>query len=158
MEKQIRKDFVQASFTIEAAVIVPLSLIIVMTVILLCFFIHDRVMLTAGMAEAVFTEASAEEPDLDNMIESAGSLITTKQIMASGTETNGSESLGSYTLEAESAFDWRFSLVRELFDNALGGMDAEVKISNLDGRDILLRYRLIRDGLDLINGGETGNN
>lgn len=56
-----RRAYSRGSFTVEAAVIVPLLVFMIAALISLCFFVHDRVWYTGAACEAALAANMAED-------------------------------------------------------------------------------------------------
>lgn len=121
-----------ASFTIEAAVIVPFSLILICSAILLTFHLHDLAVIRAVSVTGVFGEwnGSAQASDIEEVVQEA---LSSRLITTDDPEVTVTEASGEYTI-------------------ACG--DISVNISGLSGRDTLLKYRVLKDGLLSVTGTE----
>ena len=140
----------KASFTVEASVVIPITLFIMLALILLSFYIHDKTILVNASVSAILENAN-DDSDIGELKSEAYSRINAKTIGVNGTYVNVESNDGKYVLSAGSSFDWKNDFVRAFLDNSLGSAEAEVNISNLDGRRVLLEIKVLSDAARLID-------
>ncbi len=147
----------QASFTVEAAFIIPLSIFLMVTVILLSFYLHDRAVMNSAGVTAVLSGYS-ESADVGDMKSSMESALENSFIMTNDASVLVSEDDGEYTLQASAGFDTGFAFVSSLSGSDTLSASCEINISHLDGRGELLKYKLIRDGYQSLTGEDSSEN
>ena len=149
----LRKKTLKASFTIEASVIVPLTLVLIAAVMTLVFALHDRVIFSTvsiyEVMERAGNSADGSEPvvsAVSEMLEKR--LITVKNVSVSAeTEEDELSVITGGTVQAP------LGIVRELLGEESGQIQETINISNLNARKILVKYKTICDGLSALQAG-----
>ena len=144
---QIGSEKLQASFTIEAAVVVPLAMIMMATVIFAAFYVHNAATIAAVTDYAVLEQAAGMNGSQNVLCQGvkellAGRLIgeTAVSVSISGGEENGT----AYT---SASFQIPLAMIRELMGNTGEKLSFQTEVSNLNGRKKLLLYKSICDGV-----------
>ena len=149
--KKICRYRLKGSFTIEASVIVPMVMLIMLSLILLTFYIHDRALLTSASISAILENAS-ERSDIGALKSEAEQRIHSQLIAAYDIYVSADSNDGSFSISASGDFDWKNSFVRAFLNNSPGSLDVRVNISNLGGREPLLQAKVLSDAARLIKG------
>ena len=140
-------DGLRASFTIEAAVIVPLSLIIICAAILVSMHIHDLVVIRAVSISSIF-EGYSTSSDISYIKELAGETLSARLIVTDNIEvTAENTSDGEYILTCKSSSGNPSALFGSYISSSLSSSTVSINISNLSGRDTLLKYKAAKEGL-----------
>lgn len=130
----------RGSFTIEAAVIVPLTLFIICSAILISLDLHDSAILKSEAISKIFES-------LDGTEENEAALLSVETTLSERLITNDTVSVSlnetdnNVTLTCNAASD---------------GETVTVNISNLDARAVLLKYKALNDGVENITGRADG--
>ncbi len=132
----------------EAAVIVPLTMIIIVTMLYVGFFVHDKVVM-----EAIATAKSLEQ-GTDSGTGRIAAAINDRTIRAKDVAVSQTQNSSDISLRVEGRYDWRFAMIKDFLGDASGEIGSEIHISNLDGRAILLNYRLLKDAGSALRGEE----
>lgn len=138
---------VKAAFTIEAAVIVPIAMIVITALLFFTIYIHDKVIMGTVSTFTIMENAGKEEQDAETMRDSveemlAKRLIITKNISV---DVKGDEDNCSIVSEGEYAVPLK--VVRDVLGEDLSVEHASINVSNLNGRKTLLKYKAIKDGI-----------
>ena len=141
----------KAGFTLEAAVIVPLSLVIICTMILLSFYIHDKIVFKSAGVRAVFENRSEDTSAIRSSVLDA---LENGLIMTRNTDVSCEINDDSASVQASGNFNWGYRMISGLFQDSLDTMSEKISISNLDGRSIILKYALADDLKELLKGEE----
>lgn len=151
VKKMVR---LKASFTIEAAMIVPLSMFVMVTFIYMAFYIHDRAVMGSAGADYILENAAdytqslaAIETDTEQMLESC--LIAADDVSVN--VSSGS----AVSLESSALFSVPFGFVTKLAGGISECLSTSVNISMLDARGILLEYKAAADGAENISQSLT---
>lgn len=143
---KIRRYEARASFTIEAAVTVPIAMCVLTAMIFAAFFLHNHVTMTAVNDYLLLTgadPAQAEPPDASGLL--SDRLIGVSEVSAS---LNSSDMSASIVSSAGS--NTPGGLIGTLLDGKTGGLSSQMQFNNLDGRKKLLLYKSICDGVGSI--------
>ena len=137
----------KASFTIEAAVIVPISLIIICAAILVSMHVHDLVVIRAVSVSSIF-EGYYASSDISDIKESAEETLSSRLITADDIDvTVEADQENEYILTCESSSGSASGLFGSYISESLCSNTVSINISDLDGRDTLLKYRAAKEGL-----------
>ena len=145
--KKLLKKELNAAFTIEAAVIVPISLMIVMTILFLSFYLHDLVTVTAVNEYVIYEAAHDMKEDqyaAQDLAETilSGKLLTAKDACVSITAGKN---------KASSVISAVFTAPLDLIKTMMGNMSeisSSIDVSNLNGREQLIIYKAVMDGIE----------
>ena len=142
----------RASFTIEAAVIVPMTMLILMAVIFLSFHVHDKVSIVAATQYAALVQA---ESSLAGSSGLAGPQqgLSRQLIRATDAGLSVSGDADSVTAEASAGFTVPIPMVDLLTNHALQSISVSVHNRSFNGRKKLLLYKSICDGVQDLTGG-----
>lgn len=136
---------VKASFTIEAAFIVPIVMVLIVGVIFISFMAHDMIAMDAISSYTVIDNATQKnEQVIQSTLQQKLSkgLIVTKNICVDGKKRSDGyvvKTCGNFSLPT-------FSL-SSLFGASTINESSQISISNLDGRGALLKSKAIADGI-----------
>lgn len=144
----------KASFTIEAAVIVPLTMFIIVTFMYMTFYLHDLCVLgSAGKSFIMENAADLTEGQEEALASEAEEYIDGRLIIAESVSVNVEEDEG-LSLSGEADFDVPFGFAADLLGFSLSEINTSLNISNLDARGTLLKYKAVSDGIDILSGEE----
>lgn len=145
---------VNAFFTIEASVIIPLTFLLIAAVIFLTFYAHDAVTVKAMLYESLITNAEVvkneetPDPDLNGMI--AQRMLFMKSAQFSFDAQKDSLKAGG-----RGEFYYPFSLVKSVLGPERKSFQAEYVLEHPDARKELLGYQAVLSGLE--KTGFVGN-
>ena len=142
----------KASFSIEAAVIVPITLLIVASVLTIVFVLHDRIIFTTVTAYETMEHAQDEADDSELIRSSAEEMLGKRLVTADGAQVFLESSEDSVTLSAGGEVPILLGSVRMLVGAENERIDTRIRISNLKGRETLIRYKTICDGISALGG------
>lgn len=154
MKKMRNHQKVNAFFTIEASVIIPITFLLIAAVIFLTFYAHDAVTVKAMLYESLITNAEAvkngetPEADLNGVI--AQRLLFMKSAQFSfDTQKERLEAGG------KGEFYYPFSFVKSVLGPERRSFQAEYVLEHPDARGELLGYQAVLSGLE--KTGFVGN-
>ena len=136
----------KASATIEAAVIVPITLVIIAAVLVLVFILHDWVILSTASLYEIMEEAGDGE-DSGEIQESVSAMLGKRLITADVAGVSADASEDRISVDAEGSVQIPMQLLRTLLGEGFSRIGGEVRVSNLNGRKLLVRYKTICDGV-----------
>ena len=150
-----QKRSLQGSFTLEAAVIVPLAMVMMVGVIFLAFWVHDAASMTAVNDYAVLSCASQTDLQPGGVSQKTVDLLSSRLIAAKDISSSlqGSDAEGKAVSSANITLP--LAMLRTLLGEESQHLYEEVEISNLNGRKKLLLYKSICDGAEHLIGGMT---
>lgn len=136
----------KASAAIEAAVIVPLTLVILAAVITLVLILHDRVIFPTVSIYEVMEQAGGEE-DPERIRNSITEMLEKRVLTAEGAEVFAEETEEEAIVEASGTVEIPMRFVRMLLGEESGNLSTRISVSGLNGRKQLIRYKTICDGI-----------
>ena len=142
---------VRGSFTIEAAVVVPITMMMFLAVIFLSIYVHDQVTMTAAVQRAALEQA---EQSLTGSFGSAGLQqgMSRQLIRAENTGLTVSGNADSVTAQASGGFTVPVPMADLLTGGSLHELHARVQNHAFSGRRKLLLYKSICDGVQDLTG------
>lgn len=153
--KQIIRKKLKAGFTIEASVIVPLTMILVAAVMVVCFMLHDRVILSTVSIYEVMEHASRYKDDPDAAQSGIGDMLGKRLITAKNESADVEQQEGGLKVTAAAELEAPLGGIHKI-SGTPEQIQCRINISNLNARERLVRYKTICDGLSLITEGEDG--
>ena len=143
----------KASATIEASVIVPLTILIIAAVMTVVLVLHDRVIFPAVSLSGVMEQAG-KEADIEELQSSVSELLGTRLLTARDATVAAEAEEDGISVSSGGDIRIPLSAVRALVGEGNNRIDSSVRISNLDGRKALIKYKTICDGLSALSGKE----
>ena len=143
--KRLTKIYADAGFTIEASVIVPLTLIIAVSVIFISFFFHDVISVKSVSSDLILQQAEAYKADTAGSSDGDQEKLQGRLIIADNAgitiekDKNGIKAVGSCSIIIPLA------MVREITDIDNDGFSTSVTISHIDARKEILKYKALAD-------------
>ena len=151
----MRKE-VKAVLTIEAAVIVPLSMIIITMLVCFGLYLHD-VVLADTVGPAAVLEAAGQFDSSEYDIKTEVREMLERRLSAAGVISVDCEGEEDKKICVKGSFSWPFQSL--ISSPGLSGISSELSLTNLDGRSQLLKYKMLCDGIADLTGslGEDGD-
>lgn len=147
----------KAGFTIEAAVIVPLALLLTASLMTVMFLLHDRVLFSTVSIYELMEHADSYQKDLTAAEEEVTQVLGKRLVTVRAPEVSGEETADGMQIDSRGEAEIPMYFVRDLLGDGSGELRTRVNISNLNGRKALIRYKTIVDGAGfLAGGGEEG--
>lgn len=145
----IRKRL-KASFTIEASVIVSLTLVLVAAVMIVLFFLHDRVLVSTVSTYEVMEHADRYKEEPGAVSEGISQMLEKRLIAAKGTDVTGEEITGGFQVTAGAEVEIPLAVLKGLIGSESEQIRAVINVSNLNARETLVKYKTICDGLSYL--------
>ena len=144
VESRKKYGFLKASFTIEAAVVLPIVMVAMVSVVFLTIYLYDCVSLTAVGSYAVLEQAGNEQSE--NLTDGCAALLNQRLLAASDVFVSVSGDDRNAAAEMSANFQLPLGMIRQLFSEEIQQMQKKISLSNLNGRKTLLLYKAICEG------------
>ena len=139
------KKNVQASFTIEAAVVIPIVLVLFAALIFLTFFAHDSITIHAAGTAAVLEQAEAFKDKKLSAETREDTDLLTHLLVAEDASLSISETGEGLTASLSAGFHVPLLMVRTILGDAAQNLRAEINLTHLDARKEILGYKALTD-------------
>jgi len=149
----MKKRKVKAAFTIEAAVIVPILMVIITALLFFAIYIHDNVIMKTVGTFSVMEEAGKQEIDTESMRSYIEEMLYKRMIITKNISVDASGDEDNAKISIQGEYSVPLKVVREVLGEDLSTEKSSINISNLNGRKQLLKYKAIKDGLSDITEG-----
>lgn len=141
---------IKASFTIEAAFIVPLVMVVIVGIIFIAFLMHDMVTMDAMNTYTLIENANEYNDNIDFIENDLSKKLSTKLIITKNINVESNKRLDGIIVKSCGAFSLPSLSLTELFGTKKVNESSEIMITNLDGRGALLKNKAIVDGIKKI--------
>ena len=145
--KKLLSKKVNASFTIEAAVIIPISLVIIVTIFFVAFYLTDRVALSSESEIAILDNIENDEDNSSEITSRVEELIKGRILMSKDIGVSSEKAGEGYVVSTSGNFALPIPLVKTMLGEKMESVGTKINISNLDARKQLLKYKAVCDGL-----------
>lgn len=142
------------SFTLEAAVIVPLVMVIMVAAVFLTFYVHDIVTMTAVSDYALLENAGNIRKNEQEITTGMTQLLSERMIAATDISSSVSGSDNKAYASASAHINLPTAMLKAMLGEETENLNKEIDISNLSGRKTLLLYKAIIEGASEISGGK----
>lgn len=136
----------EGSFTLEAAVIVPLVMLILTSVVFMGMYLYDSVTIAAVSDYAVLSSIG-KKGSIEGTDSKIQSLLEGKMIAASGIRAFIEGNNKKITAAAHADVNIPLKMIRNILGNGQGNVSSEIVLSNINGREVLILYKSIIDGI-----------
>lgn len=143
----------KASFTIEAAVIVPLTIFIIAAFMYMAFYIHDRAVMGSAGAAYILENAADYSDSLSTIEEDTREMLENRLIIAENISVSVTDEDG-ITLESSADINMPLAFLSSILGTSPDSVSTSVNISMLDGRAQVLKYKAAADGIDVLAQSE----
>lgn len=153
----MKKRTCKGSFTLEAAVIVPLAMALIAALLVFALAVHDGVIMNTVSVVAIMENAGKFADDPGNIREDVLKMLQKRLVVAKNisVEIDGDED--QYAAVSQGSFQIASGFIRYFTGEDLSQLKTRVCISNLNGRKTLLKYKAICDSTNRIfTSGEEG--
>ena len=153
----MKKRTCKGSFTLEAAVIVPLAMALIAAILIFALAVHDGVIMNTVGVATIMENAGNIENNPEIIREDVLKMLQKRLVVAKNVNVEVEESKGQYTAISQSSFQIASGFIRYFTGEDITQLNTRVCISNLNGRKTLLKYKTICDSAkNLLSGGEEG--
>ena len=149
----MKKRKLKAAFTLEAAVVVPIAMVIIVSMLFIAFFIHDCVVMNTVSSYMIMENATRYSEQPEALSDEILQLLSRRMIIAKNISAEVTGEEDQLSVKGSSDFYMPIPMVQELTD--ISNATTSLRISNLNGRKTLLKYKAICDGFrDVIGNAE----
>ena len=153
----MKKRTYKGSFTLEAAVIIPLTMALIAALLIFALAVHDGVIMNTVTVATIMENAGKFTDDPENIREDVLKMLQTRLVVAKNisVEVDGTED--QCTAVSQGSFQIASGFIRYFTGEDLSQLNTRVCISNLNGRKTLLKYKTICDSAaHILSDGEEG--
>ena len=137
----------KASFTIEAAVIVPISMFVIITFMYMAFYMHDCVIIKTVGPYYILENADSYNDSLSGIEEDIADMLEKRLIIAGDVSVVLEEDDG-FILNCSAEFDLPLNFISTFLGASSGSISTQTDISALNARELLLEYKAFADTAD----------
>ncbi len=146
----MKRKKLKASVTIEAALIIPIVMIIIVAMIFASFMAHDSVTMDAKNTYEVIENANQYNDNIENMQPNMQDAMTRGLIVTKNINVESKKRVDGIIVKSCGNFTLPFSALQELFGMQQINESSEIAFTNLDGRESLLKSKAVIDGIKKI--------
>lgn len=140
----------KASFTIEAAVIVPIVMVIIVGIIFIAFHVHDIATMESMNTFALIENANKYNEDTEIIQTELKDKLSSGLIITKNINVESTKRIDGLIVKSCGNFSLPFTALTELFGKNQINESSEITVTNLDGRGALLKNKAIVDGIKKI--------
>lgn len=144
----------KASFTIEAGVVVPILMLIIVAMITIAFLLHDRVIMSTASTYEVMEHAGDFDAQEEAAIQNVRNVLDRKLITAENIMVSGEAKSEGIRMNASGEADIPLSDVNRLVGEGREKLSVSINVTNLRGRKALIRYKTLMDALSFAKDGQ----
>ncbi len=148
----MKRKKLKAAFTLEAAVVVPIVMVIIVSMLFIALFIHDCVVMNTVSSYMIMENATKYSEQPESVKDEIMQMLSRRMIISKNiaVEVEGEED--EFSVAGSSEVFVPIPMIQELTD--ISKSTTKINISNLNGRKTLLKYKAITDGFrDVIGNG-----
>ena len=138
----------KGSFTLEAAIIMPVTMAVIAALLLFAISVHDGVVMNTVSTAAILENAGSFTNDPENIPGTIRDMLSKRLIIAKNIAVDVDEEQDQYMAICSGSFQIASGFLRMFTGEEMTNIRTNVSISNLDGRKTLLKYKTICDGLE----------
>ncbi len=147
-----------ASFTIEAAVVVPLCMVVLASVVLAAFNLHDNVVLKAS-APSLVLESAAEFAKEGKTVYDYEAYFKRRLIVLKNAAVESSEKDDGIVFTGSADFNTDLKMAGLLLGGSTGSRNVRIEIACLKPRKNLVKYKILCEAAEKagLSGGQENN-
>ncbi len=146
----MKKKKLKGSFTIEAAVIVPVVMVVIVGMIFIAFLVHDMVTMDALNTYMIIENANKYNESEDIIKSDLQDRLNSGLIITKNINVETSKRSDGIIVKSCGNFSLPFPALSELFGANVVNESSQITVTNLDGRGSLLKNKAIVDGIKKI--------
>jgi len=151
IKKETGKKY-KAVFTIEAAFIIPIVMVIVAVMLFFAFYIHDKIILTSVSTYYVLEHINEYEGNPETIENETKEMLEKRLLILKDAEVSTESSENEWTIKSSGTFNLPFRFLSLFLSGEENTEKSEINISNMKGRSALIKYKVLVDGLDKLTG------
>lgn len=150
----MKRRKVKAAFTIEAAVIVPIVMVVITALLFFTIYVHDNVIMGTVGTFTIMEEAGKENVDAGDMRREVEDMLSKRMIITKNISVDAQGNEDDFSICISGDYIVPLRVVRKVLGENLNQEKSKINISNLNGRKTLLKYKAIKDGISKLDKGE----
>ena len=150
-----RKKY-KGSFTLEAAVVVPITMALIAGLLIFTLSVHDGVILKTVSTAIIMENASRFSKEPENIQGKILDMLSKRLIVTRNIAVDVTGGEDDCTATCRGSLQIASGFIRNLTGTDITDLHSCINISYLNGRKTLLKYKAICDGVSgLLNEGDT---
>ena len=143
----------KGSFTLEAAVIIPLAMALIAALLIFTLAVHDGVIMNTVSIAAIMENAGKFSDDPENIQGEVSDMLLRRLVVAKNISVDVTGTEDECTTTSQGSFQVTSAFIRYFTGEDLTNLNTKVSISNLNGRKMLLKYKTICDSAEQVLSG-----
>ena len=145
----------KGSFTLEAAVVVPFTMVVMVALIFLAFLAYDKASMTAICDYALMETAGNAGYNMVQVQNAVSELLDLRLISVSDIAVTSGGNDDSAYVSSSAFFEIPLFLMKELLGDKAASLSCNMTVSNLNGRSALILYKVILDEVSVLTENIT---
>lgn len=150
----MKRKKLKAAFTIEAAVIVPIAMVIITALLFFTIYVHDNVIMGTVGTFTIMEEAGKENADVSDMRRDVEDMLSKRMIITKNISVDAQGNEDDFSICIQGDYIVPLRAVRKVLGEDMNQENSKINISNLNGRKTLLKYKAIKDGFSKLDKGD----
>ncbi|MBR5930900.1 MAG: hypothetical protein IKZ95_02620 [Lachnospiraceae bacterium] len=152
----MKKKTCKGSFTLESAVIVPITMAVIVALLLFTLSVHDGVILNTVSTVIIMENASRFSKEPQNIQGKIMEMLSKRLVITRNIAVDVTGGEDDCTAECSGSFQIASGFIRGLTGTDITDLHSQINISNLNGRRTLLKYKTVCDGVSgLLQEGDA---
>lgn len=143
-----KRKSLKGVMTLEAAVIIPISLMIILAALYYAFFSHDNMKVKTEEMKILNRNAGSYKENRKSPPENIDGEISSHLLMARGLSTDISLKKDRMSIRGNADIELPLALLRQISGGDAEHIDRYSEISGLDARGEVLKYYALKKGLE----------
>jgi len=139
----------QGSYTIEAALIIPIVLIVIIAVIYFSFYLHDSLVMKSSGYEFVLDTRNYQDKSEEELAQLSKELMDNKTIIAENIRTEVNLENDGMSIDYYGEFDFPFIGLKNILENSISRINRETKVSSVVKSEFIRMSKVAKDALNL---------
>lgn len=146
----------KGSFTLEAAVVVPITMALIAGLLIFTLSVHDGVIMNTVSTAIIMENASRFSKEPENIQGKIMEMLSKRLIVTRNIAVDVTGGEDDCTATCSWSFQIASGFIRKLTGTKITDLHSQINISYLNGRKTLLKYQAICDNVTgLLNKGDA---
>lgn len=146
----------KGSFTLEAAVVVPITMALIAGLLIFTLSVHDGVIMNTVSTAIIMENASRFSKEPENIQGKIMEMLSKRLIVTRNIAVDVTGGEDDCTATCSGSFQIASGFIRNLTGTKITDLHSQINISYLNGRKTLLKYQAICDNVTgLLNKGDA---
>lgn len=145
----MRKKYLDGSYTIEAALIVPIVIFIIISIIYYSFYLHDSLVMKSCGYGFVLDYENYSGLGEEELSEKARNLLDERTILAQNISADVDLKNNGMEIYYSGSFSFPFIGLREILENNISDINRSTKVKSISKSDFIRGSKVAKDALDL---------